>query len=315
MKMIGGWNPDSLVMFDPETPAGNAGGEQGGAAQGSQSGGNGGNQGSTQQPNPGVVGGQGGNQGGGNQGGGPNFSYREDRSNWVPPSRIKELSDQIKTLKQQTDEHNGFRTRLGQAFGVNAPSDADREVAEAREALFKVFPNLKVLEKLDPEKFDQLMSGVETAQSSAQAQWDRHANQMIAGLETEVASNLGVEKLTPTQAKNLTRAFREEARDCAIARQRAAKSGDASYDASNDFIARYERGDATLLKEFAKAFLGDWVEPGRRMGAADVTRRQTRPVPRGERSRQAIAQGPPQIDYNNADAFKKALLDARGGGQ
>lgn len=310
---IGGWNPDNLLMFDPNTPAGNAGGEQGGAAGGSQSGGNGDNSAAGSTANPGVVGGQNQPQGGANNQGAAAFTYKEDRANWVPPSRIKELSDQIKALKQQTEEHNGFRTRLGQAFGVNAPSDADREVAEAREALFKVFPNLKVLEKLDPEKFDQLMNGVETAQSSAKAQWDRHAGQVIASLETEVASNLGVEKLSATQAKNLTRAFREEARDCAIARARAKQSGE-PYDASNDFITRYENGDPTLIKEFAKAFLGDWVEVGKRMGAADVTRRQSRPVPRGERSRQAIAQGPPKIDYTDEAAFKKALTDARNAG-
>jgi hypothetical protein len=313
---FGGWNPDNIVMIqhDPDPAVGAAGAEGGQGGQGGGTGDGGGNPKPAAGASPGAQGVVAGQGQGGQQQGERTYSYKEDRTDWVPRTRINELGGKIKTLEQQLAEHSDFRTRLGSAFGVNQPNGEEKEIAEAKEALFKVFPNLKVLEKLDPQRFEQLLSGVDSAKAATQAQWDRHATQMLTNLGSEVADALGVEKLTPTQEKNLSRAFREEARDCAIARDRAAKTGDQTYDERNDFISRYERGDATLLKEFAKAFLGDWVEPGRRMGAADVTRRQNRPTPRGERTRQTIAQGPPKIDYNNDDAFKKALTDARNAG-
>jgi hypothetical protein len=43
-------------------------------------------------------------------------------------------------------------------------------------------------------------------------------------------------------------------------------------------------------------------------------RRLGRPVPSGGRTRQSLTQTAPQIDYNDEDAFKKALLAARQGG-
>jgi len=127
---------------------------------------------------------------------------------------------------------------------------------------------------------------------------------MLNDLESEVATGMNVDKLTPTQQRRLQSAYREEA----FAALQVRKQGG---DPSNDFIARHERGDKTLIKEFSKAFLEDFYVPARRQATSSVVNRNSRPVPRGERTRQSMTQAPAKIDYNNKDAFKQALLDAR----
>jgi hypothetical protein len=84
------------------------------------------------------------------------------------------------------------------------------------------------------------------------------------------------------------------------------------HDASNDFMSRHERGDKSLIKQFAKEYVGDWFEPARRQVTSQAVRRGARPVPNGSRSGQPVTKTP-AIDYNNEDAFKKALIEARRG--
>ncbi len=295
-------SPIQLPSYDPNDEGqGNAGneGQPGGAAGGNP------NQqqnapGGGQQP---VAGGQGGRQ---------QFSYNEDRTDWVPRHRLNDTTAKFeKKIEELTNQIGGMRSGVGKAFGFEQADPAAQRDEEIKAALLKVFPNLKSLENLSDEKIADLMEAAAGAKQTTQAQWERHATQMLTTLETQVAEQIGADKLTPTQSKNLRRAYREEARDCLNARNAAAQSG-AAYDASNDFLARHERGDQTLLKEFSKAYLDDWFEPARRRVTADVTRRQNRPVPRGERSRTLIAGGAAKVDLNDKDAFKKALLEARG---
>jgi hypothetical protein len=298
-------SPIQLPSYDPEDQGGNEGGNTGaGGAEGGNSGGTTQNaSGGGQQPVAGAT-----------QGGGQ-FTYKEDRSDWVPRHRLNDNTSKYeKKIEELTNQITGIRTGVGRAFGFEKADPQAEQQEQIKTALLQVFPNLKALESMTPEKIQELMESAEGARSTTQAHWERHATSMLTTLESQVTEALGVENLTPTQQKNLRRAYREEARDCLNARNAAAQSG-AAYDASNDFLARHERGDQSLLKEFAKSYLNDWFEPARRRATADVTRRQGRPVPKGERARTMIAGGPPKIDYNDPNAFKKALLAARGGGQ
>lgn len=279
---------------------------------GAPGGAGGGNPDASQNP---TGGGQANNgQPGGNQGGGGSqFSYKEDRSDWVPRHRLNDTTTKFEgKIKELTDQIAAHQDRVQKAFGFEKPDEEAQRNDEIKSALLKVFPNLKALETMTPEKIDELITAADGARTTTQAQWERHATSMLTTLESEVAKTIGADTLTPTQQKNLRRAYREEARDCLNARNAAAQQG-APYDASNDFLARHERGDQTLLKEFAKAYLDDWFEPARRRVTADVTRRQGRPVPRGERARTQIAGGAPKIDYNDPKSFKEALLAARAG--
>lgn len=285
--------------------------ENGGAANpaGEQPAGQGGNTSETttttqsgggQQP----VGGQ---PGGGSE---KSYSFKEDRTDWVPRSRLNETSTklqrEIDALKTQFGEQT---ERVKQVFGVGSNPEAE-EAQKIREALYQLSPGLKHLDNLSEDQLQAVLDAAQQAQSSTQNYWDRHTTTMQDDLKGEVASQLGVEKLTETQTKRLLGAYRDEVVGAWRAREAAVKRGD-SID-PNDAVGRHERGDKTLIKEFAKAFLEDFFVPARRSVQAQNQQR-FRPVPRGERTRQTVTK-PPEINYNDEDAFKKALLEARSGG-
>lgn len=246
------------------------------------------------------------------------YTFKEDRGNWVPPHRLSEETGKRTKLEQQLADAQAklemSDKKLRIAFGLEVPSKEDQEAQEIREALYKVNPKLKLLERLDEETIERLLGAADSATTAVQAQWNRHRDNMLSTLQEEASDLLGVDKLSEKQAARLARAFREEAREQAAVRARAERSQDATYDYANDFVSRYERGDKTLLQEFAKSFIEDWGIPARRQANASAFERTNRPVPRGGRTRTHVTQGMPKIDYNDDKAFKDAMLKARSGG-
>ncbi len=199
------------------------------------------------------------------------------------------------------------------------PQDPKAEETESiKAALYQMLPQLQALDGLTKEQLQEVLSAANAARSTSQASWERHATSMMNDLDAEASKVLDTDKLTPTQQKNLRRAYRDEALMAVEDRKRAVQRGDRetldTLPSDNDFVARHERGDKTLLKEFVTTFLNDWFEPARRSVTANQARRGMRPVPRGERTRQPIVQGEAKIDYNDNTAFKKALIDARASG-
>jgi hypothetical protein len=281
------------------------------------------------QPNPATPptgGGQapvvagGGQEPAGGQPQGGQFTYKEDRTDWVPRHRVTEQSRQIKALEAQIKElgdgNQGFQNKLRQAFGIDEPTGEAKELAETKAALFKVFPNLKVLETLDEEKLNSIIQGATSAQQMTQRQWERHATTILSSVAKEVAKGLGVEKLSDTQRDRLEDAYRSDAMRSVRAREAAFNKGERNtmetLPTDTDFLARHEQGDETLITEFVKGYLGDWFEPARRFATTEAARR-FRPVPRGERTRTPVtSNNNPQLDLTKEDDFKKALLAARG---
>lgn len=263
-------------------------------------------------------------QGGGtsDQGGGGDkkkFTFAEDRSDWVPRTRLNEESGKRTTLETQFAElkkqHEVNEKRLRIAMGVETLDPEDARAAEARDALYRLNPKLRLLDQLDESTIERLLSAASTAESTVSATWARHRDEMFSTLESEVADLLNVDKLTEAQVARLHRDFKAYGLEQGHKRERAERAQDSTYDLENDFVARYERGDQKLLKEFAKAFIDEWVTPARRQNHASEIRRNIRPVPRSGRERQAVVHELPKINYNDEDAFKGALLNARRGGE
>ncbi len=245
------------------------------------------------------------------------YSFKEDRSDWVPRQRLNESTEKydkrIKALEAQLGDQQSQQERIKKAFGVETPSTEEAEAEAVREQLYKILPGLKNLDRFSPEQLDKILAAADTAQAAGGAHWKRHANSMFESLSTETASRIGAGELTPRQFEKIKEAYIAEARLAYEARKAADEAGDTSYDADNDFLGRHERGDKTLVKDFVKEFLGDWYEPARRSAVATQNRRQ-RPVPSGDRTRTTAVTKVPEVDFNNDDAFKKAMLEARNGG-
>jgi hypothetical protein len=269
-------------------------------------------------PNPNDASG-GGKQPVGDGSGEKSFSYKEDRSDWIPRHRLTETSGKVTAAERRAQELETAleqeRQRVRALSGVEPKDPKDAEAEELREALYKLVPALKNLEGLTPDQLEEIREAASAARETSVSTWERHAETMVGDLEAELAEKLGVDKLTPTQSRRIRNAYREEAQEAYHARTVAAQRGERqtlkTLASDTDFLARHERGDKALLKEFSKAFLDDWYEPARRSATAAIERRN-RPVPRGERTRTPVTSKMPEVDLSNDDAFRKAMRDARG---
>lgn len=293
-------------------PDGQGSGAGGGQQQQQQQSPTGGGQQQQQQPAAGA--------GAGGQQQARQYTYTEDRSDWIPRHRLNETSGKLTAAEQRAQAAEtaleAERKRVAALAGVTPQDPKQQQTDEVRAAMLEMFPQLKSLEGLTQEQLGQVFEAAQAARQAASAGWERHALGMFNNLDAEAAKSLGTEKLTPTQQKGLRRAYREEAAQCVedrkVAMQRGERQTLETIATDNDFVARHERGDATLVTEFVKAFLADWLEPARRSVQAAQERRTFRPVPRGERTRQLPAEGAQKVNLNNKEEFKKALLSARG---
>jgi hypothetical protein len=224
------------------------------------------------------------------------FSYKEDRSKWVPPHRISEESTKRQEAErkyQETQARLDQEIRRVQALaGVNPQDPQEAEVEKVRAALTKIFPGL---ERLSDQQFlDRLTSVADRDQDMQQAvenHWTTHGRQMLDTLEEEVSNALGGD-LSDRQKKRLADAYINEIKD------------------NPELIARHEKGDRALIQQFAKDFLDDWYKPAQRQVTnQQVNRVITRRTPNGRDSR-AVTQGKPKIDFNDPKAVEDAMVQS-----
>lgn len=246
------------------------------------------------------------------------FSYKEDRSEWIPRQRLNESNakyeQRIAAYEERIAKIEQQQEGVKKAFGVNTPSKEESEAAELREALYKVLPNARLLERLDEEQLAELLEAAKSAKHTTGQHWNRVASEMIGDARLRVAEEIGVEELTPTQIKRLDSAYREEAQASMIERKAAYQRGERdtldTLPSDRDFLARHERGDKKLIAEFTKAFLDDWFVPAKR-SAASALERRNRPVPSGGRSRVPVTTKMPDVDLSTDEGFRKAFAEAR----
>ena len=238
------------------------------------------------------------------------YAYDEDRSAWVDPSKLKHRFTEVETraaaaARKETEakfqaELEARDKRIRALAGVE---NVDPQTAEDQ----KVLAELKrmgvvTLTKEEYEDFKKLRENAGASEAAALSVHERHAESMIVQVEQLVADEIGKD-LTPRQTRALRRAYRDAAEEAFAARQE-----DPSHDASNDFLARHDRGDKALAKEVADQFLQDWVEPVRRKVTNEAVTRN-RPVPRS--GGKPITQQPKPLDLSKPGAFEDALAAAR----
>ena len=235
----------------------------------------------------------------------------------MPPHRLRETTtartqaekerDDLKTKLELAEK----RTRAALGIDPVAPKDAERAEVEQvlSEILEKKYPGLPILQKLTSEQLEQVLQAAQSANAATSSYYDRHSDEMLGAVETEIAKQMGIDALTPTQRHRVRQAYFDEARAAMATREQAAAAGD-TREVSTDFMARHLRSDKTLVAEFAKAFLEDFFVPARRVVTQSLVRRGGRPVPSGGRS-EPVTTTTPKIDFNNDEAFGKALVEAR----
>jgi hypothetical protein len=183
----------------------------------------------------------------------------DDRAGWVPPYRLRETREaaareyqgQIQQLQSQyTAEIERMRQQIGALTGFNQPQNP--EVTNVRNQFGELFPGLAQLE----ERAAQLLELSERAgdfQSQQEHYWTNYGRQQMDRLFS------GVEKVLGTQLSDEGR--------------RIAHANFVGFvGQSPEMTARYGQ-DPTLVDEYVKSFVSQFIEPARRAASAGVQTR------------------------------------------
>jgi hypothetical protein len=208
-----------------------------------------------------------------------------DRSTWIPPDKFRAAEAAInRTARELEQARNDIKERdrriqealSGGRTKSKEEADAD-QIAEA----FYALPQFAHLRGLTADKLaiiDRLVEQGESVQAAATQVWDQHTDKFLSSLESRIAEEYGVEKLTPGQSKKVRAAFG------------AFMPSATDAEAMDAFRKRYERADPTLIDEFAKDYIDDLVQPIRRSATVPLGERPR--VPRGGGSTPVTSQTP-----------------------
>lgn len=228
------------------------------------------------------------------------FSYPEDRSNWVPSHVVRKGTERAQQLERDL---YFAQQRIAALAGVEAPkAPQDPEASRIREQLRKAIPelgdlmdiadDLKRLKGFDPQMVTQ----------GFQQLWGIHGSGVFGQLTQKLKEVYGGAELPPKTVQRMQRLFVSELEDDPELRE------------------RYERGDLTVIDAFVKDMTSGVLDPYRRSTAVAQQPRQqlAARLPR-QGAGSAIAGGAPRPtvkpsdgdDYHK-DAYRRAM--ARTGG-
>lgn len=201
----------------------------------------------------------------------------------------QEFERKLQEFQTQLDER---QRQIEALTGVKKPSKEEADIEQVRERMIQLFPGLARLSSEDmAEKIDQIIAQGEQLSAANTNYWTRHGAEMLGSVHAEIAKELG--DLSDRQKKRINAAYVAEA------------------EADPNFLARHDKGDKTLIAEFVKNYLDDFVEPVKRKVTASEAGRY-RPVPSG-RERSVPMQGDKPIDVKDDKAVMDLIVGSRKG--
>jgi AcrR family transcriptional regulator len=227
------------------------------------------------------------------------FTYKEDRSDWIPRHRLNEVGNKNRTLEQQLQDAN---RRIQALAGVTPTDPRDAETEQVRQAFKQMFPHLA---KLDDGRIDRLLSLADNSDQiteTTKAYWENVGNHMVGQVNSGVAEALGLDELTPTQARRVSQAYVAWLHDDL---QDARRRGEAP-----SLLPRHESRDPKLIGEFVQQFTDDFITPVQRRAVQTNVERVSRRVPSGRAATHTPINSKPKIDFTNEDAVENAAVEA-----
>lgn len=222
------------------------------------------------------------------------FTYKEDRSNWVPSHVVRERTEKAKQLERELEYE---RRRVAALTGVPMPKPpANPEHEQIRQQFFEMFPQFKTLAELDPEKLTKLMGfdfeALQRAnQETSERIWANHGTRAVQTFEAKAKELYGA--VEPKQLKRMINAFAAEVQEDA------------------DLTRRYEAGDFSIIDEW----LGDWskqfIEPIRKQASSPTPGQfAARRLPRAGGGSAVTGPKPPSLKPSDGDKFHEAAYEA-----
>lgn len=184
------------------------------------------------------------------------FTYKEDRSQWVPRHRISEETGK----RAAVDAENAVLKRQLQALTGVTPTDPNaQQASDIKAKMFELLgPGAAKLLQLSPEQIDRLIGTpdqVQQANSFVEQGWNKHARQTTESLFEKVSEHIGGD-LSDRAKGRLKSAFVSHMEGEA---HKSKQDGRATQT-----MQRYIDGDETLIDEFAKEWAEDYFVPAQR---------------------------------------------------
>lgn len=233
------------------------------------------------------------------------FTYKEDRSTWVPSHRISEES----TKRQRAESELETTRRQLQAITGATPKSADvQRVEEIKEQFYQLFPNAKDLLEMSKADLDALRQAPQQAHQASEfvtAGWARHGKQMLSNVVDKANDAIGGE-MSARAANRVKAAFiqmietenelgREQGRNTPV-------------------MQKYLDGDESLVEDFIKEWSEDFLAPARRQNTAQQLARVQRVPQSGTRTQVSSLQRP--TEFKTLDErldYAAQLFKERGG--
>lgn len=229
------------------------------------------------------------------------FSFKEDRTNWVDPTKFKaaetavnRTARELEVLRGQLSERD---KRIAALAGLT-PIDPDAAEADKIAQAFFALPQFAHLKGVTPDLLKQVQALVADGESIKTARdhvWNQHTDKFLGNLDTAFADEIGAEELTPEQQQFLHAAF-----DTTVPSERA------NPEAYAKFKEQFEKGDSKLITEFVTKYASSILEPARRLATVGITQR--RAVPRSGSGHPVVTQVP-KPDYSDPKISISDMLE------
>ena len=194
------------------------------------------------------------------------YSFPEDRSDWIPRYRYEPLAKAAQRAQQLERDLQTQQQRFAAAMGINPGRQRDPEAERVRNALMEVLgPDAAAL--FDP-KTVQAIQQLRQLQESGQigeltglrdSYWNRHATNAARTAVAEYAKHAGIDPkaLPPNTMIRMARLLQLHIEED--------QTGQRQY--------RFENDDPSLMEEFMQEITGMFIAP-QRAAASRVTAQQ-----------------------------------------
>lgn len=188
------------------------------------------------------------------------------------------------------------RKRVLALSGIEPRTKEQEDEAQIRQRLEALYPWLKELTAEDIQAIRESRGQMDEIRNATLNTWQAHGTKMLSSVSAGIQKALGG-KLSERQEARIHQAYVEEARN------------------NREFLRRHEAGDPSLVEEFVKEWLEDFVEPGRRSALSTEVQQRRPRVPSGK-DRSIVGSDNKPIDVKDAKAVEDVLVagfKARGG--
>jgi hypothetical protein len=217
------------------------------------------------------------------------FTYKEDRSNWVPSHVVRQNSERARTLETELRIE---RERVAALTGVRLPTAPDPESDAIRAQFNKLYPGLSKLEAIADKLEKAGQFDYDGIQQSQQQVWVQRGTEVLSRVAQAAKDAYGGADLPPKTLGRIQRAFVSEVAE------------------DPDMKARYEAGDMSIIDDFIKDYTAGVLDPYRRSTATQVQnpgQQAARRLPRGGGSSAIVGARPATLKPSDPNFHEAAF--------